>query len=385
MMPLRLLAQPRLRAVAAQIVLALAVLWFVYEMITNTATNMSSRGLTPGVSFLNDVAGFDIMFSLIPYDRGASYATAIVVGLLNTLLVAVCGIITATIIGFIIGVMRLSSNWIVRQTATIYVEIIRNIPLLLQMFVWYKAVLKALPNPRDSMNLGDMFFLSNRGVIVPKPMFESGSWVLPTAIGLGIVGSFFLRRWARARQERTGQAFPAILTSLAMIIVLPILAFVLAGTPVSFEYAELKGFNFVGGLSLQPEFMALYLALSIYTAAFISEIVRGGILAVSKGQTEAANALGLRSGPTLRLVVIPQAMRVIIPPLASQYLNLTKNSSLAVAIGYPDFVYAGGTVLNQTGQAVTVVMIWMSVYLTISLITSGFMNWFNARMRFKER
>lgn len=376
---------PTVRSVATQLLLVIAVVWFVVFVGDNTIDNMRARSLAPGISFLNDTAGFDILQSLIPYSRGSTYATAFVVGFLNTLLVAVLGIITATILGFIIGVMRLSRNWVVRQSATIYVELIRNVPLLLQMFIWYKTVLKALPAPRDSYRFEDMFFLSNRGLMSPKPLFEPAAlWTL-AALTAGIIATFFITRWARRRQEATGQIFPAFLTSLGLILALPVIVFVASGVPVAFEYPVLQGFNFVGGLAIIPEFMALYLALSIYTAAFISEIVRAGVLSVSHGQTEAAHALGLRHGPTLRLIIIPQAMRVIIPPLASQYLNLTKNSSLAVAIGYPDFVYTGGTILNQTGQAVTIVMIWMGVYLSLSLLTSSFMNWFNSRMRLVER
>ncbi|MDP4823440.1 MAG: amino acid ABC transporter permease [Aestuariivirgaceae bacterium] len=376
---------PTVRSVAVQLLTVVAVVWFVVFVADNTIENMRSRNLAPGIGFLNDTAGFDILQSLIPYSRGSTYATAFLVGLLNTLLVAVLGIITATILGFIIGVMRLSRNWVVRQSATIYVELIRNIPLLLQMFVWYKTVLKALPAPRDSYQFSDMFFLSNRGLMSPKPMFEPAAlWTL-AALTAGIIATFFITRWARKRQEATGEIFPAFLTSLGLILALPVVVFVASGVPVEFELPVLQGFNFVGGLAIIPEFMALYLALSIYTAAFISEIVRAGVLSVSHGQTEAAHALGLRHGPTLRLIVIPQAMRVIIPPLASQYLNLTKNSSLAVAIGYPDFVYTGGTILNQTGQAVTIVLIWMAVYLSLSLLTSTFMNWFNSRMRLVER
>ena len=376
---------PTVRSIGVQLFMVIAVVWFVIFVTDNTINNMKARNLAPGFSFLNDTAGFDILQALIPYSRGSTYATAFVVGLLNTLLVAVLGIITATILGFLVGVMRLSRNWVIRSSATLYVEFVRNVPLLLQMFIWYKTVLKALPAPRDSLRYDDMFFLSNRGLMSPKPLFEPAAlWTL-AALTVGIIATFFITRWARKRQERTGEIFPAFLTSLGLIIALPIVVFSASGLPVRFEYPVLQGFNFVGGLAIIPEFMALYLALSIYTAAFISEIVRAGVLAVSHGQTEAAHALGLRHGPTLRLIIIPQAMRVIIPPLASQYLNLTKNSSLAVAIGYPDFVYTGGTILNQTGQAVTIVLIWMGVYLSLSLLTSSFMNWFNSRMKLVER
>jgi general L-amino acid transport system permease protein len=381
----RLLEPGFLRSALPQLLLVLAVIGFFYFVGSNTVENMRARNMAPSVGFLNETAGFDLLVSLIPYSRGSSYATAFFAGFLNTLLVAVLGIITATAIGFVVGVMRLSRNWVVRQTATIYVEVVRNVPLLLQMFIWYKMVLKALPGPRDSYDLGGMFFLSNRGLMVPRPLFEVQAWGAVAALVVGLVAAFVIRRRARKKQEATGVFTPTAGISVLLILGLPVVAFVLSGLPVQFEYAELKGFNFAGGITVIPEFMALYVALSIYTAAFISEIVRAGVMAVSHGQTEAAHALGLRHGFTLRLIVVPQAMRVIIPPLASQYLNLTKNSSLAVAIGYPDFVYAGGTILNQTGQAVTIVLIWMMVYLSLSLATSGFMNWFNSRMRLVER
>jgi general L-amino acid transport system permease protein len=281
--------------------------------------------------------------------------------------------------------MRLSKNWLVARLATLYIEAIRNVPLLLQMFVWYGAVLKPLPGPKQAINIGDMFFLSNRGLNMPNTIYGEGAWLGLAGLVLGVAGALVLRRWARKRQAATGQPFPYVLAGIAMVLALPVLGLLLAGWPITFDYPVLGGFNFSGGTTIIPEFIALLLALSIYTGSFNAEILRAGIQSVSHGQTEAAHALGLRSWITTRLVVIPQAMRVIIPPLASQYLNLTKNSSLAVAIGYPDLVATGGTVLNQTGQAVEIVTIWMIVYLSLSLSTSGFMNWFNARMRLVER
>ena len=281
--------------------------------------------------------------------------------------------------------MRLSRNWLVSSIATLYIETIRNVPLLLQMFVWYGVVLKSLPGPRQAINISDTFFLSNRGLNMPDTILGDSAWLGLAGLAAGIIGAIVLRNWARKRQAATGQPFPYVLTGIAMILVLPVLGLLMAGWPITFDYPVLGGFNFSGGTVIIPEFMALLVALSIYTASFIAEIVRAGIQAVSHGQSEAAHALGMRSGITTRLVVIPQAMRVIIPPLASQYLNLTKNSSLAVAIGYPDLVATGGTVLNQTGQAVEIVMIWMVVYLSLSLLTSSFMNWFNSRMKLVER
>ena len=306
-------------------------------------------------------------------------------GLLNTLLVAVIGIILATILGFVMGVARLSNNWVVSKLATMYIEIVRNIPLLLQLFFWYFAVLRNLPNPKQSSSLFDMFFLNNRGLFMPKPIFEEGSGLILAGLILGVLGAVGVSIWAKKRQIATGKRFPAFWTGLGLIILLPVIGYFIAGMPVSYDYAALKGFNYKGGMKVIPEFVGLTLALTIYTGAFIAEIVRAGILAVNHGQTEAAHALGLRNGPTLRLVIIPQAMRVIIPPLTSQYLNLTKNSSLAVAIAYPDIVSVGGTVLNQTGQAIEVIAIWMIVYLSISLITSLLMNWYNRSIALVER
>jgi len=376
---------PKIRSIAVQVFLLLVVGFFAYEIVHNTITNLTKRNIATGFEFLNKSAGFDLIQSLVEFTSESSYGQALIAGFLNTLMVSAIGIVLATILGFIIGIMRLSRNWLVRSIATLYIETIRNVPLLLQMFVWYGVVLKSLPGPRQAYNLGDMFFLSNRGLNMPDTIFGDGAWLGLAGFFAGILGAIAVRTWARQRQAATGQPFPHVLTGIAMILLLPVLGLLLAGWPITFNYPVLGGFNFTGGTVIIPEFMALLVSLSIYTASFIAEIVRAGIQAVSHGQTEAANALGLRSRPTTRLVVIPQAMRVIIPPLASQYLNLTKNSSLAVAIGYPDLVATGGTVLNQTGQAVEIVMIWMIVYLSLSLTTSGFMNWFNARMRLVER
>lgn len=376
---------PKIRSIAVQIFLLLVVGFFAYEIVHNTITNLTKRNIATGFEFLNKTAGFDLIQSLVQFSSESSYGQALIVGFLNTLLVASIGIVLATILGFVAGIMRLSRNWLVATIAMIYIETVRNVPLLLQMFVWYGVVLKSLPGPRQAINIGDMFFLSNRGLNMPDTVFGEGAWLGLAGFAAGIAGAIVVRAWARRRQAATGQPFPHVLAGIAMIVILPVLGLLLAGWPITFNYPVLGGFNFSGGTVIIPEFMALLVSLSIYTATYIAEIVRAGIQAVSHGQTEAANALGLRNGPTTRLVVIPQAMRVIIPPLASQYLNLTKNSSLAVAIGYPDLVATGGTVLNQTGQAVEIVMIWMIVYLSLSLTTSSFMNWFNARMRLVER
>ena len=381
-----ILYDPKVRGAVYQIALLLLILWMAYGAVTNAYENLRQQQIASGFSFLNETAGFSVSQALIPYSEVSSYGRAFFVGLLNTLLVAALGIFFATVIGFIIGVSRLSSNWIIRALATAYVELIRNIPLLLQLFFWYFAVLASLPNPRNSVDLPLGFFLNTRGLAIPSPSLSPGWQIVVVLFLAAAVGALLLGRWARARQMRTGQQFPSILAGLGLIIGVTALALVATGFPVSFQIPELRGFNFVGGVALQPELVALLIGLSVYTASFIAEIVRAGILAVSHGQTEAAYSLGLRANPTLRLVVVPQALRVIIPPLTSQYLNLTKNSSLAVAIGYPDlFQVFAGTVLNQTGQAIEVIAITMAVYLTLSLLTSAFMNWYNRRVALVER
>ena len=376
---------PKIRSIFAQIIFVLLLVWAGYEIIANTAANLGRLNKNINFNFLSSTAGFDIIQSLIAYTREDTYGRAILVGFLNTLLVAGLGIVFTTMLGFVAGVMRLSKNWVIRNIATAYVEVVRNIPLLLQIFFWYATVLKPLPGPRQSLSLFDAVFISNRGVIAPRPVWGEGSQYLLPALIIGIAAAIAINLWAKRRQERTGEQFPRAWAGLALIIGLPVAVFLLLGAPVTFDYPELKGFNFVGGMTMIPEFIALLLALTIYTATFIAEIVRGGILAVSHGQTEAALALGLRPNQTLRLVVVPQALRVIIPPLTNQYLNLTKNSSLAVAIAYPDLVAMGGVVLNQSGHAIEVFVIWMAVYLGLSLITAAAMNWYNARVRLVER
>jgi len=377
---------PRVRAVAFQVVALVLVLWFFWTIFDNTMTNMESRGITTGFGFLDNTAGFGILFSLIPYDETNTYGRTFVVGLLNTLLVSGLGILFATIIGFILGVARLSPNWLIAKMALVYIEITRNIPLLLQIFFWYFAVLRTVPGPRQSLEFPLGSFLNNRGLYAPAPQVEPSFWAVIITFGLAIVGSVLLLRWAKKRQDATGQRFPAWPVSLGMIIGLPLVVFWIIGAPLTWDVPELKGFNFKGGMRLIPEFIALWLALTLYTAAFIGEIVRSGIQAVSHGQTEASQALGLKRGQLLRLIVIPQAMRIIIPPLTSQYLNLTKNSSLATAIGYPDLVSVFmGTSLNQTGQAVEIVAMTMAVYVTISLSISLLMNLYNRAVALKER
>ncbi len=377
---------PRVRSIFFQIVAIALVFWGGWTLVDNTLANMESRGISTGFGFLEETAGFGIIMSLIPYDATMSYGRTFWVGLTNTLLVSAMGIVAATILGFIIGVARLSSNWLVAKVSLVYIEVIRNIPLLLQIFFWYFAVLGALPSPRQSINVGGTVFLNNRGLYVPEPLTQDGFGVVWLALLVAIAAVVGIRIWAKKRQLATGEIFPTFKVGVAILVVLPMLAYFTAGSPLQWEMPELRGFNFGGGITIIPELAALWLALSLYTASFIAEIVRSGILSVSKGQTEAAKALGLPNGLTLRLVVIPQAMRVIIPPLTSQYLNLTKNSSLATAIGYPDLVAVFmGTTLNQTGQAVEVVAITMAVYLTISLTISLFMNIYNRAVAIKER
>ncbi len=384
---------PKIRGLFYQIVLIATIIFFVWEIVQNTIANLERQNIASGLEFLGNTAGFGIIQSLIDYSEVSTYGTALLVGVYNTILVAIVGIFFATIIGFLVGIARLSNNWIISKIAYCYIEIVRNIPLLLQIFFWYFAALRAVPGKRDYISFFDVFFLNISGLRGPLPIFENGSELVGLALIIGIIATIFVRRWARKRQESTGQQFPVFWTSLGLIIGLPILAYFIMGRPISLEHPVFvdtgpklrQGFQLGIGLNMIPEFLSLLLALSIYTASFIAEIVRAGIQAVSHGQTEAAHALGLRNGPTLRLVVIPQAMRVIIPPLTSQYLNLTKNSSLAVAIAYPDLVSVGGTVLNQTGQAVEVICIWMAIYLSLSFTTSGFMNWYNKRMALVER
>jgi general L-amino acid transport system permease protein len=376
----------RYRAIFFQIALLVLVVGFGAYIFHNTYRNLETRGIASGFAFLGTTAGFDIIMHLVPYSRESSYGQALLVGLINTLVVAAIGVVLATIVGFTVGVARLSRNWLVAKLATVYIEVIRNIPLLLQIIFWYLILGKSTPNPRQSVKIGEVIFLSNRGLYMPVPVPEPGFQLVPIAFIAAIVGAAVMARWAKKRQEATGRQFPTISASLGLVLGLPILALLVMGIPFHWDYPVLQGFNFEGGMVLIPEFISLTFALVIYTGAFIAENVRAGIMAVSHGQTEAAYAVGLRPGPTLRLVVIPQAMRVIIPPLTSQYLNLTKNSSLATAIAYPDLVAVfAGTVLNQTGQAIECIAITMAVYLTTSLSTSIFMNWFNRKMALTER
>jgi general L-amino acid transport system permease protein len=378
--------RPKVRALFYQLLLFALALWLGYEFILNAKANLAAQRITSGFGFLDQTAGFSVNQSLIPYNESDTYGRVFLVGLLNTLLVAGLGIVLATILGFVIGIARLSPNWLVARLAGAYVELIRNLPLLFQILFWYLAVLGALPGPRQSISLFGEVFLNNRGIIVPAPTAGEGAGLVATAGAVGIIATLVLRSWARRRQARTGEQFPVFWAGCALVVGLPLAVLAVTGFPIGFQKPELRGFNFVGGVRLIPEFIALLVALTTYTAAFIAEVVRAGVLAVPRGQTEAASALGLRRGSTLRLIVVPQALRVIVPPLTNQYLNLTKNSSLAVAVGYPDlFAVFAGTALNQTGQAIEIIAITMAVYLAISLLTSALMNWYNARLRIVER
>ena len=374
----------RMRGLALQFLLLLVLAALVYDLALNMAANMASRHIVSGFDFLWRRAGFEVSFSLIPYAGEDSYARALMVGFFNTLLVSAIGIVLATVLGLVIGLMRLSRNWLASSMAAGYIEIVRNVPLLLQLFIWYRLVLTPLPQASEAITIGSAS-LSNKGLTMPAPQFGDGAWLIWVGFGVAAVASWLLSGWNRKQHDMTGRSMPVWLLSALMFVAFPLLSLLAAGWPLTFDYPVKGNFGFKGGMTLVPEFMALLLALSIYTAAFIAEAVRAGIMAVSKGQGEAAAALGLKPSLAMRLVVLPQALRVIIPPLTSQYLNLTKNSSLAVAIGYPDLVSTGGTILGQTGQAIEVVLIWMVVYLTLSLATSGFMNWFNARHRLVGR
>jgi general L-amino acid transport system permease protein len=358
-----------------------ALAWIGYEIVANVRTNLQSQRITSGLGFLNNTAGFDVSLNLIPYSGSDTYTRVFLVGLLNTLLVSIIGIFFATVIGFVVALGRLSPNWLLARISGGYVELIRNLPLLFQILFWYLAVLAALPNPRQSISLFGSFFLSNRGLVVPAPVANPGLDFFALSILIAIVASLLLRQYARRQLFERGRKIAIWPYVAGLVIGLPLATALVLGAPVSFEVPVLKGFNFSGGSRLIPEFVALTLALSTYTAAFIAEIVRAGILSVHKGQMEAGASLGLSRGSALRLVVVPQALRVILPPLTNQYLNLTKNSSLAVAIGYPDLVSVfAGTTLSQTGQAIEIIGITMAVYLLISLVTSAIMSFYGWRL-----
>lgn len=376
----------RYRGVIIQVVVITLVFAFVWYVVGNAIENLARLGKTFGFSFLQQPASYDINQHLIEYNSRDTHLRAAVVGVLNTLMIAIAGIILATIFGFFLGVLRLSPNWLVNRLAYCYIEFMRNVPVLVHILLVHGLIINTLPKPREALNYADSVFLSNRGFYVPKPVGEPLFWAVLAALAIGIVGTFIYRRYARQLQADTGRQSPVFWVSIGLIAGLPMLVFLVTGMPLSWDVPALKGFNFKGGMVLKPEFIALWLALSMYTAAFIAEVVRAGILAVSHGQTEASLALGLPRRRTMNLVVIPQALRVILPPLTSQYLNLTKNSSLAIAIGYMDIVATiGGISLNQTGKEMECMIIVLGLYLLFSLTISSIMNWYNRRIALVER
>jgi len=374
------------RSVIVQIIAAALIISFFAYIISNAVTNLTAIGKDIDFGFLWQNASYDINQHLIEYSSTSSHFRAMIVGLINTLLVAVAGIALATVLGFMLGVMRLSNNWLTQKIAYVYIEYMRNVPVLLHILLLHGLIIGALPRPKGSYNFGDTFFLNNRGFQMPSPEFQSLFWIVGGFIACGLVFAWWFSRHAQKVQDATGKAYPVALINIAAIVVLPFIVYFAMGSPIEWDVPALKGFNFKGGMVVRPEFIALWLALSLYTAAFIGEIVRAGIVAISHGQTEAAQALGISDSRTLKLVVIPQALRVIIPPLTSQYLNLAKNSSLALAIGYMDIVATiGGISLNQTGREMECMLIVMGIYLAISLLISSGMNWYNNRMQLVER
>jgi len=374
------------RGILIQIFVLAGVFALFSWLISNVISNFASLNKGFGFDFLLLPAGYDINQTLIEYTNRSTHLQAAVVGLLNTFLVAIVGVVLATLLGFILGVARLSRNWLVSKLAYIYIEFTRNVPVLLHILLWHGIIVNTMPHPRNALTIGEVLFLTNRGLYVPNPIAETGIWL----VWLGFVAALFFSvgfaRYARARQHQSGVQLPVFRINLAICILLPLLAFFAAGQPISLSFPALKGFNFRGGIQLPPEFVALTFALSIYTAAFIGEIVRAGIIAVDKGQREAAEAIGLRPSQVMNEVILPQARRIIIPPLTSQYLNLTKNSSLAIAIGYMDILATlGGITLNQTGREMETMLMVMGIYLIISLLISAFMNWYNSRVRLVGR
>ncbi|NBR38600.1 MAG: ABC transporter permease subunit [Alphaproteobacteria bacterium] len=397
---LKYLYDTRTRSIIFQVLLILSLIFGFWWIVDNTAVNLSTQNKSVGFSFLSQTAGFAISDTLgtwlLNYEVGTStYLDVYFIGIANTFLVAFLGIIFATILGFTFGIMRLSQNFVLRSFSTIYIELTRNIPLLVQLFFWYFAVLRSLPNARGKVDIiPDVIGINIVGLYLPSAIPQDGFSLTMMAFAIAVVITLFMKRWASKRQQETGQIFPVFWVGLGVLIGLPLVVFFISGSPLIIEYPEFKetgpilkrGFQKGVGMVLVPEMLAVWLSLSLYTAAFIAEIVRAGIMAVNKGQTEASLALGLKPNPILRLVIIPQAMRVIIPPLTSQYLNLTKNSSLAIAIAYPELVSVfAGTALNQVGKEIEMIFMMMSVYLTFSILTSMFMNWFNARVKLVER
>jgi len=374
------------KGIAGQLAFAGLLAWLAFDIVTNAQDNLRAQHIASGFGFLSGTAGFSVNQALIRYSEADTYLRVFEVGLLNTLLVSIIGIVFATVIGFAVALGRLSPNWLLARLSGSYVEVIRNLPLLFQLLFWYLAVLAALPIPRQSLSVFGIAFLNNRGFVVPHVLPQQGAGVFVVAVLAAVAASLAMTAYARRRLYRHGQRLKVWPFALSLLVGLPLLSIVMFGAPVTFDVPILRGFNFAGGTRVTPEFVALAIALSTYTAAFIAEIVRGGLLAVPKGQMEAGASLGLSRSAILRLVIIPQAMRVILPPLTNQYLNLTKNSSLAVAIGYPDlFSVFAGTALSQTGQAVEIIAMTMAVYLAISLVTSALMNLYGWRIERSQR
>jgi general L-amino acid transport system permease protein len=376
---------PKKRAILFQFLSVGVVGLMVWYLVSNTLVNLQKQSIATGFGFLNKEAAFEIGESLIPYSAANSYTRALLVGALNTIKVAFVGVVITILMGTIIGVARLSTNWLVAKLSAIYIEVMQDLPILLQLVFWYAIFYESLPPPSDALCPGAGIYLCNRGVAFTIPEAHPAHLYMFFAFLAGCVGAYFIRRWAKKRQERTGQYFPVFRVSLVLLIGLPLIVWLAAGSPIKMDAPKLTGFNFEGGLTVSPEFMALLLGLVLYTSAFVAEVVRAGIQSVSKGQREAAMSIGLRPTQVLNLVILPQALRVIVPPLTSQMLNLTKNSSLAVAIGYPDFVSVANTTINQTGQSIEGVALIMAVYLVFSLSTSAFMNWYNKRVALVER
>ena len=376
---------PKKRAILYQIGMFCMVALLAWYLVSNTLTNLERQKIASGWGFLEKESSFEIGETPIPYSAADSYGRALLVGALNTLKVAFVGIVITIILGTVVGIARLSTNWLVSKIAAIYIEVMQDIPILLQLFFWYAIFYETLPSPRQALNPVEGLFLCNRGVVFAVPESHPAHQYMLLAFLIACIAIYFLRRWARKRQAKTGFAFPVFRVGLGIIIGLPLVTWLVFGAPLKMDVPQLVGFNFKGGLTMSPEFIALLLGLVLYTAAFVAEVVRAGIQAVSKGQREAALSIGLRPNQVLQQVILPQALRVIIPPLTSQMLNLTKNSSLAVAIGYPDFVSVANTTMNQTGQSIEGVALIMLVYLIFSLSTSAFMNWYNKKVRLVER
>ncbi len=379
------LRDPEKRALLYQIFTVLGVALLSYYLISNTLANLERQSISTGFGFLHKEAAFEIGESVLDYSAADSYGKALLVGFINTLIVSFIGIVLTVILGTIIGIARLSSNWLVSKLSASYIELFQDIPVLLQLFFWYAFFYEILPAPKQALNPVTGVFLSNRGLVFGVPEYHPAYLAALTALIVAIIAGIILKKWAHRRQDTTGKSLPTGKIITAMVIGLPLLAWLLGGAPTAMNTPVLKGFNFKGGVTVTPEFTALLLGLVLYTAAFVAEIVRAGIQSVSKGQQEAAVSIGLKPGQVLNLVILPQALRVIVPPLTSQMLNLTKNSSLAVAIGYPDFVSVAGTTINQTGQAIEGVGLIMIVYLIFSLSTSAFMNWYNKKIKLVER